>query len=140
MTILRIMTSLRGYYDDGKNVTSEAFVAPLRISDERMEALADRGAWKSALITLSRRTIKDYEDCDEPHDAFAADVTSDLQRAAQWLQERRIEIETLKGRGMRLDVFVDLWIDQEQMELSLPPSLLGVCGDLGLKLEMITND
>ena len=41
---------------------------------------------------------------------------------------------------MHLDVFADLWIDQEQMELSLPHSLMRVCGELGLKLEVITND
>ena len=134
------MISLRGYYDDGKNVTSEAFVAPLRVSDQGMGALADRGAWKSALITLSSRLIKDYESYDEPHDAFAADLASDLQRAADWLEERRTEIDKLKSRGMHLDVFADLWIDQEQMELSLPHSLMRVCGELGLKLEVITND
>lgn len=46
----------------------------------------------------------------------------------------------LMHKGLSINVFVDLWIDQDQLDLSFPPEFLFACGKAGLGIEIISND
>src|SRR5262245_27492510 len=142
MAVQGISVSLRGHYPDGRNVSSTEFLAPLQLSQSEkiVEAVADRGKWKSALVVLSRRRVADYKDMAEPHEALAAAIQSDFEHAARWLEAHGAGIEGVRRDGLEVDLFLDLWIDDDQLELSYPSSLLLTCGRLGLKIEMVTND
>ncbi len=142
MAVQGISVSLRGHYGDGRNVTAAQFLDPLQLarSEKIVEAVADRGKWKSALVVLSRRRVADYKDVAEPHEALAAAMQSDFEQAARWLEGHHAGIETMRREGLTVDLFLDLWIDEDQLELSYPSSLLLTCGRLGLRIEMVTND
>lgn len=142
MAVQEISVSLRGYYADGRNVTASAFLTPLALSqsDKVAEVLCDRGQWQSALVVLSRRRVADYEHEPEPHESLAAAIRSDFEFAAQWLEAHGPGIQKIRNDGLETDLFLDLWIDEAQLELSYPPSLLQACGRLGLAIEMISND
>ncbi len=142
MAVQGISVSLRGHYADGRNVTAAEFLTPLQLSpsEKIVEAVADRGKWKSALVVLSRRRIADYKDVPEPHEALAAAIRSDFEQAAGWLDAHHAGIGMMRREGLEVDLFLDLWIDEDQLELSCPSSLLLTCGRLGLTIEMITND
>ena len=142
MAVQSVRMSLRGYYADGRKVTSDVFVAPLNLTegDRITEIVCDRGAWHSALLVFSQRRISQYGAESEPHEALASQIRTDLEYLAEWLQRHEPELSRLKATGLKLDVFFDLWIDQDQLELAIPPALLLICGRLGLSIEMITND
>ncbi len=142
MAVESFELSLRGYYKDGHAVTRDVFAEPLnaRRSEGIVDVVCDRGSWQSGLIVLSQRRVSDYEQESEPHEAFAAEIRVDLERIARWLVEREEGVSRIKEAGLTVDVFMDVWIDQDQLELSLPPSLLLACGRLGLEVQIVTND
>jgi hypothetical protein len=46
----------------------------------------------------------------------------------------------LRAKGLSLRLFVEIRMDQDQMELELPPELLTACGRHGLGIYVISND
>jgi hypothetical protein len=143
MSVQKVSISLQAYHTDGGNVTQEEFITPLAIigTDKIVRILSDRGKWLSGLVVFLNTNISEFSLSPEPDEPFANHITSTLEYVAQWLGERPPEaIQILKRNGLELALFIDLWIDQDQMEFSLPPSLLLACGRLGIKIELITND
>jgi hypothetical protein len=44
-----------------------------------------------------------------------------LDAITDFLCRRPIEVfESFRGRGLEVEMFIDLWMDQDQMELTLP--------------------
>ena len=142
MSLQAATVSLRGFYRDGRNVSPGVFLVPLDLSpsDSIVETTCDRGPWQSALVVFSRRRIGDFRSASEPHEAFAAALASDLLNLETWLEAHGRQVAAVKASGVEMDVFLDLWIEQDQLEICLPPPLLLACGQLDLKIEMITND
>jgi hypothetical protein len=142
VSLQSITISLRAYYDDGRNVASERFISPLDIVDsEVVEVLSDRGMWASALVVLVRMRLSDYSASAEPYEVFSAALSGKLEDIAVWLDRQSPDaFRQMRSEDLVTDLFLDAWIDDDQIDLALPASLLAACGRLGLSIGMITND
>lgn len=61
--------------------------------------------------------------------------------AGQFLDRRSSEVTAgLRAAGLSLRLFIDVRMDQDQMELELPPELLAACGRHGIGIYVISND
>lgn len=64
-----------------------------------------------------------------------------LEMVARFLDRRTPQkIQRLTSQGMSLRVLIEIRIDQDQMELSLPPALLSACGRHAIEILIISND
>lgn len=141
MAIQTASVSLRAYFPDGRNVTGDLFLRGLAADHEAIvEAVVDRGPWQSALLILARRHSQDYEGEADPQERLGEVLRQDLERAGAWLAEQGEGIASLRSAGLDVDVFVDLWIDQDQLDWSFPPAFVLACGQSGLSIRMVTND
>lgn len=140
MALQTASVSLRTYFEDGRSVTGD-HLSKLALNHEAiLEAIADRGPWQSALVVLARRNSEDYEGEADPQERLGEVLRQDLERAAAWLEEQSEGIDTLRAAGLQVDVLVDLWIDQDQLDWSFPGPFLLACGQTGLPIRMVTND
>lgn len=140
MALQTASVSLRAYFEDGRSVTGD-HLSNLALSHEAIvETIADRGPWQSALVILARRNSEDYGGEADPQERLGEVLRLDLERAAAWLQGQSDAIASLSATGLRVDVFVDLWIDQDQLDWSFPRAFLLACGQAGLPIRMVTND
>lgn len=142
MSLQSITISLRAYYSDGRNVTSERFISPLDIgASDAVEVLSDRGMWASALVVFVRMHLSDYSASAEPYEVFAAALSGKLKDITGWLDRQSPDaFQQMRSGDLVTDLFLDAWIDGDQLDLTLPTSLLVACGRLGLSIGMITND
>lgn len=83
----------------------------------------------------------DFNNADEPSEAFADELASRLTTTAKWLNKQPVVLfKALRDTGFNTDVLITGWIDCDQMDLDLPAVFLKACGRLGLKISIITND
>ena len=52
----------------------------------------------------------------------------------------REDLDRFRATGVEMDVLVNPWIDNDQIDLEFPPEFLLELGRLGLPLEIISND
>ena len=141
MALQNIEISLRAHRKDGQNVSAAEFIEPLRGIEAAIEAVSDRGRWQSGLVVLARLGLSEFSTEEEPSEAFYSRLTADLERAASWLQQQSVDVfDAFKKAGLTVDLFLDLWIDADQMDLSIPSLLVRAGGRLDLSIQMITND
>ncbi len=81
-----------------------------------------------------------FESSEEPTEAFDEAVWRELERAARWIVPRAGTLCALARGGMTLELLIDFAMDQDQMELILPASLLSACGSAELRTHLISND
>ena len=142
MSVQSVHVSFRAWYRNGTNVSQEEFLDALKVetSEGIIEALADRGKWKTALIIFGDRQVSDFRGDPEPDESFMSAAKSDLETLGRWVGKRRNQLSAMKAKGLTLDVYVGLTIDQDQMEFVFPPTFLLECGQLGLEIQIITNE
>ena len=135
-----IQVSLRAWAP-GRAVGAE-FLAALGVdpADGLRTELAT-GPGLAAHVYLVDEQLAAHTGAEEPSESFALAVETALLRAAVWLRHRHSGIfERCRADGIRADIFVGSWIDQDQFDLDLPPSFLLACGEAGLPLSIVTND
>jgi hypothetical protein len=96
---------------------------------------------QASLIYFVDEERATYAAMAEPSGSFAAAIEQRLLSAAAWLQSRSPDAWTsCRTRGLKLDVFVGSWIDQDQLDLDLPAPFLLACGQANLGITIVTND
>ena len=64
-----------------------------------------------------------------------------LDAITEFLSRRPVEVfEGFGGRGLEVEMFIDGWMDQDQMELTLPPPFLAACASRGVGIKVMSND
>ena len=142
MSIQAIEVLLSAHFADGRKVTRAEFVDVLGVAegDGVLEVITDRGLWQTSLLVFSRCRLQDYAQQEDVCDALDTQVQTDLKRMAGWLIAREASFADLRASGLAVDVFVDLRIDQDQLDLSFPPEFLFACGKAGLAIKIVSND
>lgn len=139
------MICLRGFRPNRGNVSTGEFLEPLavRVGPPIIEMRADRGPDAAALIVFFDGEASTYEEklgAIQGVESFESELRGSLEGLAEWLGGRSPEVfHDLSAGGLEMDVFVDLGIDQDQLFLELPSSLLKACGDRRLPLRVISN-
>jgi hypothetical protein len=73
--------------------------------------------------------------------AFEAGIAEAFQRVARFLDKRPPAVTaSMRAAGVSLRLFIEVRIDQDQMELEFPPELLAACGRHALGVYVISND
>ena len=142
------MITLQASREDGRGVTGSEFLAPLNIQVSEVEATrADGGAWASGMVYFAVVRYSEFAGVDSTVDAgaqseaFFAAVVDAFRTTAGFLDRRQPEVTAgLRAAGLSLRLFVEVRMDQDQMELEFPPELLAACGRHGLGIYVISND
>jgi hypothetical protein len=90
---------------------------------------------------------RDFDHVDKSIDAgaqseafFAATVEA-FRATARFLDRRSPAVTAAqRAAGLSLRLFVEIRMDQDQMELEFPSEVLAACGRHGLGLSLISND
>lgn len=134
MPLMSVRIVLRGWKPGA--VTGEEFFGALGLKPED-GFFAESGApspGRSAKVILASAEHERENSCDQQ-------VGDQLRRAAGWLSSRPSGVfDSLRAQGLKMDVFVSGWIDNDQMDLGLPPEFLLACGQAGLGIKICTND
>jgi len=74
-------------------------------------------------------------------EAFFAGVVEAFRSTGEFLERRPPKVTAgLRRAGLSLRLFVELRMDQDQMELEFPPEFLAACGRHGVGVYVISND
>jgi hypothetical protein len=148
MAVGSVLIALQASREDGCGVTRGEFLDPLNIRPGEVEAVkADGGRWTAGLVgfAIVRYSAFDHvdtsEDAGAQSEAFFAGVVDAFRSAARFLDQRPPSVTAaMRAAGLSLRLFVDVRMDEDQMELELPPELLAACGRHGLGVYVISND
>jgi hypothetical protein len=142
MAVLNVSIVLIASYPDGRNVGRTDFVAPLVAlpSDQVTSVTFDGGAWTSSSIEFLNSSLDSYRAHAEPSEAFFEDVERTFAGVANWIDERRDLLRSVRESGLELTLLVDMVIDQDQMELVLCAAVLRAAGEASIPIQLITND
>ncbi len=148
MSVGSVLIGLQASRRDGQDVTTAAFLTPFNIQPGEVEAVrADGGAWASGMVYFAVVRFSGFAHVDTTTDAgaqveaFFAGVAEAFRATARFLNRRPPGVTAgLRAAGFKLRLFVDVRMDQNQMELELPPELLTACGRHSLSIYIISND
>lgn len=147
MAVASVLIGLQASGRD-RGVTAVEFLAPLAIEPGEVEAIrADGGPWASGMVYLGVVRFSAFDSVDSSIDAgaqseaFHAGVIDAFRAAGRFLDRRSPEVTAaLRSAGLSLRVFVEVRMDQDQMELEFPPAFLAACGRHGLGIYVLSND
>lgn len=92
-------------------------------------------------IKFAHERASKYVATEDPQEALSAALSERLTKATAWLDERPLGIfDEMRREGLTIDVNIYAWINEEQLNLTLPPQFLHTCGRLGLRISLCTND
>lgn len=143
-----VFIALQAWRRDGRGVTSAEFLERLNIRPGEVKGLhADGGTWATGLVCLGIIRYSAFAHVDTSADPgarsedFHAGVMEAFRGAAQFLDRRPPSATAgMRAAGLSLRLFVDVRMDQDQMELEFPPELLAACVRHGLGVYVISND
>jgi hypothetical protein len=133
-------------YIPSRAIRDDEFVSQLN-AIERFEVIRNNAPGATCRIIFY--TAKYDDDAklepDEDPGARANEFGEGIQHAllaiADWLKNQPIPLfEALLQKGAQLILFIDMWIDQDQVDLNVPASTMLQCGQRGIRLHVITND
>jgi hypothetical protein len=148
MAVGSVLIALQASRKTGQGVTTSEFLAPLAIQPNEVEATrADGGGWASGMVYFKVVRDSDFENVDKSADAgaqseaFFEGVGAAFRAVGQFFDQRSPDVTTaMRESGLSLRLFVEIRMDQDQMELELPSELLIACGRHKLGVYIISND
>ena len=148
MSVGSVLIGLQASRSDGQGVTTAEFLDPLLIQSGETEATrAGGGAWASGMIYFAIVRYSGFAHIDKSVDAgaqaeaFFAGVMEAFRAAGRFLDRRSPTVTAgMRSAGLSLCLFVEIRMNQNQMELELPPELLAACGRHSLGVYMLSND
>ena len=148
MSVGSVLIGLQASGGDGQGVTTAEFIEPFAIRPGEVEATrADGGAWASGMVYFAVIRYSDFDHVDKSADAgvqsiaFEAGIAEAFRTASRFPDLRSSAVTTaMRAGGLSLRLFVEVRMDQDQMELEFPPELLAACGRHGLGVYVISND
>jgi hypothetical protein len=143
-----VLIALQSSRRDGRGVTSAEFLEPLNIRPGEVEGVqVDGGSWAAGLVYFAIIRYSAFAHIDTSADAgaqseaFFAGVIEAFRVAARFLDQRPPSITAgMRAAGLSVRLFVDVRMDQDQMELEFPPEILAACARHDLGVYVISND
>lgn len=135
-----IQVSLRSWAPD--RVVGADFLDTLGLDQaDGLATVVGTSPGQSSLVYLVDERLETYAGVADPSGALGEAVDAALRRGAEWLRSRPPDVfERGRADGIRIDIFVGSWIDQDQFDLELPAEFLLACGEAGLGITIVTND
>lgn len=142
MAIQNINISLRAL-KTGTALSAADFISQLNIleSDKIIEMSEGGIAGQSAYVDFLNSQISDYLNYEEPDVEIQNEIQQTLNYIADWIKQRPIEIwQNFAESQLKVEIFIDVYIDQNQFEIELTPDFLLICSQNKIGLGIITND
>ncbi len=148
MSVYSVLIGLSASRKDDEGVSTEEFLKPLDIRSGEIEATrADGGCWASGSVYIAVVQYSSFAhvdctvDAGAQSEAFNAGVVEGFRAASRFLDRRPPEVTgALRNAGLSLRLFVDVRMDDDQMDLEFPRELLAACSRHGLGIFLISND
>lgn len=128
---------------DCRPIPSSAFVSAMMIGKDDCvsEVYASDNLWSSSYVQFAIIRLRDFEQQDAPFEAMTARMHEVLLAIASFLDRRPVELFTgFRDAGLSVRLLIDLWMNQDQMELDLPPELMAACARHHLSLRILSNN
>jgi hypothetical protein len=139
--IQQLRLSLLAWNPDGKPLSGEQLASALSANVSRFVVGGSGTKWESARISAFTILHEAYKAEDQPSEAFENAMLAGFIDFSTWLATLASNAcDALRAHGMKLAVLIDFWMDQDQMDLELPPELLIQLGRLRLPLQLVSND
>jgi hypothetical protein len=137
-----LSATIQATFPDGRGVRAEDLKAlEVETEDGVTSVQASGEPWTAGLISFPSILLTAFASHAEPSESFFAEAQRMLEMVARFLDRRTPQkIQRLTSQGMSLRVLIEIRIDQDQMELSLPPALLSACGRHAIEILIISND
>ena len=104
-----------------------------------VEVVADRPG-RSATIVFGDDLSSDAFTGDARHDAFDDAVVQRLRAVGAWVMPRAPAVRALASAGVAVELLIELWLDQDQLDLHLPVELLAALGAAGVGVYVLSNE
>ena len=142
MAIQNISVMLTAY-ENNTILTGSDFIVPLGLleTDKILEISEGGISGQSSCVVFFNSSINDFSDESEPDDALHSAIQDAFEYITNWVEQR--DAKTWIGfqeKGLKVQVFIDMWIDQDQVEMKFSPKFLLACSKNGIGIEFITND
>ena len=138
MGINRVNIVLAGSYGDGRNVPAEDFLPSTNFEFMgKLVSIVAQAGGASAYIDFASLYLEEFMKEDEPYELFHQRLASIQENLCYWLDQQSLSaFKTMSERGLNIRLFLDLDIDDNQIELTLAADLLRACGRLNVKIDM----
>ena len=141
----RIVTMLGCSRSDrsGDNITAEDFAGMLSLSaeDTVTGTYSGLGRWRGSSVEFSPVLLSEFEAAEEPTEVYTSAVRLHLLSVAAFLDRQSTStFDHFREAGLHVYIYLEVRMDQDQMQLNLPVKFLASCARLGLGIEMISND
>ena len=139
----RTVTQLGCTRTGGANIAAEDFVALLSFAaEDKIEGTSsDLGIYRGSFVEFPMVLLSDYADAEEPTEVYAAVVQDYLLTVAAFLDRQEVTtFEQFRASGLCVYIYLEVRMDQNQMQIKLPVPFLAACARLGIGIEMISND
>ena len=138
MGINRVNIVLAGSYGDGRNVPAEDFLPSTNFEFMgKLISIVAQAGGASAYIDFGSLYLEEFMKEDEPYEFFHKRLASIQENLCYWLDQQSLSaFKTMSERGLNIRLFLDLDIDDNQIELTLAADLLRACGRLNVKIDM----
>jgi hypothetical protein len=141
MAINEIQIALSAHDLRGHPIEPAAFVSALGVDVAPYQVYGSAERWRAVGLTIGRFQVQDFQQYENRWEAFDSEVDAWLTAFAKWLSGiQRPNLDALRGRGWELRVTINLEIDGDQMDLTLPPEFCTEVGRLGLYLFILSNE
>ena len=119
-------------------VSEADFLTPLGVSATDAIVVMGPGSSRIDLAVVKHSKAEDRVEASEQ---FERDVSSSFERVEAWLGQRPPAVfEAIREHGVEMELLLDVWMDVDQLEFTLPPGLLLRLGERGLPFHLISND
>lgn len=94
----------------------------------------------SGLVIFLERSINDITS-PEPYETLTRELEANFQDIADWLTSLSSSvIPGMNEEGIQLSFIIEAWIDQDQIDIELPPCLMLALGLNGIPFYLISNE
>jgi len=138
MGIYRVKLVLSGSYGGGRIVSEENFLpfTSFQFMGKPVNVVAHAGG-ASAYIDFASLSIEQFIKEEEPSELFHQNLDYIQQSLTYWLDQQPLSIfEAMSERGLKMRLFFNVDIDDNQIGLPLAPSLLKACGRLNITIDI----
>jgi hypothetical protein len=140
MGIHWMKASVRVWDPKGHSVPDSDFLGKLTDLDS-VTRRASRREWQSALVTLLTVERKSYADTAEGEQSFVSAIAKGFRVGGDWLLKQSTELfSALRDSEYKADLFIEAWIDSDQLSVELPVSIIEACSQHRLPITLYTND
>jgi hypothetical protein len=126
----------------GQNIGRAEFVDTVRADPAEADSVTfDRGPHSASNVKFRPVRLREYRTAADPYEAFAAALTAHFREIGRWIDARpNGGFDRVRAGGITVRLFIDVWMDQDQMDVELPVELLAGCARAGLPMFLISND